>query len=271
MAEANTARRGTFLPDFLAGQTAIVTGGGTGIGFGIAQALSKYGANVVLTARKLERLEAAAERIRAAGGQAIAVQCDIRDAEQVERMVQRTEDAFGRIHMLVNNAGATFTSRAEDLSPNGWRSVIDIDINGTFLCSQAVAKRMIRDGGGSMVFITNANPGSGNPYRTNGGAGKAALGAMVRSLAVEWGEYGIRVNDVGPGHIPTEAMGAMGENAEDAAARIPLARVGTTEDVANATLFLMSDAASFLSGMRIVVDGGASCGVPRRRSEEAVG
>jgi 3-oxoacyl-[acyl-carrier protein] reductase len=125
---------------------------------------------------------------------------------------------------------------------------------------------MIRDGGGSIVFITNANPGSGNRYRTNGGAGKAALGAMVRSLAVEWGEYGIRVNDVGPGNIPTEAMGAMGENA---AARIPLGRVGTPEDVANATLFLMSDAASFLSGVRIVVDGGASGGAPRRRSGEA--
>lgn len=263
---ANTQRRETFLPGFLAGQTAIITGGGTGLGFGIAQALSRFGANVVLTARKLERLEAAAERIRATGGQALAVQCDIRDAEQVERMVQQTEDTFGRIHMLVNNAGATFFSKAEDLSPNGWRSIIDIDINGTFLCSQAVAKRMIRDGGGAMVFITNATPGSGNPYRTNGGAGKAALAAMVRSLAVEWGGYGIRINEVGPGSIPTEAIGAMGENAEDAAARIPLGRVGTPADVADATLFLMSDAASFLTGTRIVVDGGASSGAPRHES-----
>lgn len=259
----------TFRPDLLAGQTAIITGGGTGIGFGIAKVLAQHGANVVLTARKLERLEAAAEQIRAAGGKALAVQCDIRDAEQVERMVQQSEDAFGRIHMLVNNAGATFFSRAEDLSPNGWRSVIDIDINGTFLCSQAVAKRMIRDGGGAMVFITNATPGSGNPYRSNGGAGKAALGAMVRSLAVEWGEYGIRVNDVGPGNIPTDAMGAMGDVDENAAARLPIGRVGTPEDVANATLFLMSPAASFLTGIRIVVDGGSSCGVPQRRSDEA--
>jgi NAD(P)-dependent dehydrogenase (short-subunit alcohol dehydrogenase family) len=260
MAEAHAEQQGTFRPDLLSGQTAIITGGGSGLGFGIAQALSRHGANVVLAARKLERLEAAAEQIRAAGGQALAVQCDIRDAEQVERMVQRTEDAFGRIHMLVNNAGAAFFSKAEDLSPNGWRSVIDIDINGTFLCSQAVARRMIRDGGGSIVCITTTSPWNGNPYRSNGGAGKAAIASMVKSLAVEWGQYGIRINEVGPGSIPTAAMAAMGEAAEDAAAHIPLRRVGTPADVADATLFLMSDAASFLTGNRLVVDGGASFG-----------
>lgn len=250
-----------FRSDLLAGQTAIITGGGSGLGFGIAQSFTAHGANVVLTARKMERLEAAADEINRSGGRAIAVQCDIRDYDQVEAMVQRAEDEFGRIHILINNAGATFWSKAEDLSPNGWRSVIDIDINGTFFCSQAVAKRMIRDGGGSMVMITSTSPWTGNANRANGGAGKAAVSSMVKSLAVEWGPYGIRINEIAPA-VPTEAttarLGAVAAPPEDdgPVLKNPLRRIGRLEDVGNATLFLVSEAASFMTGNILVVDGG---------------
>jgi NAD(P)-dependent dehydrogenase (short-subunit alcohol dehydrogenase family) len=251
---------GTFRPDLLAGQTAIITGGGSGLGFGIAQSLTAHGANVVLTARKMDRLEVAAKSINDAGGHAIAVQCDIRDPDQVEAMVHRAEETFGRIHILINNAGATFWSKAEELSPNGWRSVIDIDVNGTFFCSQAVARRMIRDGGGSMVMITSTSPWTGNPNRANGGAGKAAVSSMVKSLAVEWGPHGIRINEIAPA-VPTEATTTRlgsGTPADEAMIppRNPLRRMGRLEDVGNATLFLVSEAASFITGNVIVVDGG---------------
>ena len=173
-------------------------------------------------------------------------------------MVRQSEEAFGRIHMLVNNAGATFWSRAEDLSPNGWRSVIDIDINGTFFCSQAVGKRMIRDGGGSIVCITSTSPATGNANRSNGGAGKAAISSMVKSLAVEWGPHGIRVNEIAPGRIPTQGVqGQLGsEGHDDDSSDIPLRRTGTPADIGDATLFLMSPAASFITGNLLVVDGG---------------
>ena len=187
------------------------------------------------------------------------MQCDIRDPEQVEHVVRRTEEAFGRIHILVNNAGATFWSRAEELSPNGWRSIIDIDVNGTFFCSQAVAKRMIQDGGGSIICITSTSPWTGNPNRTNGGAGKAAVSSMVKSLAVEWGPHGIRVNEIAPGRISTpggdEQLGR--ESPPEDASDIPLRRPGTPADVGDAALFLASPAASFITGNVIVVDGGS--------------
>ncbi|MCK9486774.1 MAG: glucose 1-dehydrogenase [Dehalococcoidia bacterium] len=260
MTNDTPTRPSTFPADMLAGQAAIVTGGGSGIGFGIAQAMVQHGARVVIAARKMERLEAAAERLRADGGEALAVQCDIRDADQVEAMVQRTEEAFGPVRMLVNNAGATFWSKAEDLSPNGWRSVIDIDVNGTFFCSQAVARRMIpRGDGGAIVSITSTSPWTGNANRTNGGAGKAAVSSMMKSLAVEWGPHGIRLNEIAPGAIPTqgvtEQLGA--HKAPDEDRNVPLGRVGTPADIANAVLFLMSDAASFMTGNTLVVDGGA--------------
>lgn len=256
VADAARAAAGTFRPDMLAGQTAIITGGGSGLGFGIAQSLTAHGANVVLAARKLDRLQSAAASINAEGGHAIAVQCDVRDPEQVEAMVQRAEDSFGRIHILINNAGATFWSRAEELSANGWRSVIDIDVNGTFFCSQAVARRMIRDGGGAMVMITSTSPWTGNANRANGGAGKAAVSSMVKSLAVEWGPHGIRINEIAPA-IPTEALSSRPNGPpSDAEPRNPLRRIGRLDDIGNATLFLVSDAASFVTGNIVVVDGG---------------
>lgn len=249
-----------FHHDLLAGRTAIVTGGGSGIGFGIAQALAGVGANVVVTSRNLERLEAAAASIRSSGGQAIAVPCDIRDPAAVAAMVERAEEVFGRIHMLVNNAGATFRQPAEELSLNAWRAVIDTVLHGTFHCLQTVGRRMIRDGGGAIVNITSTSPWTGNPQRIHGGAGKAGVASMTKTLAVEWARYGIRVNAIAPGLIATEGAGRQVfgslESMETKAAQIPLRRLGVPEDIALAAVFLLSDAASYITGATLVVDGG---------------
>src|SRR3990172_5417350 len=140
-----------FRQDLLAGQTAIVTGGGSGLGFSISQALAAHGANVINASRNLDTLQAAADKIAATGARCLPVRCDIRHMDQVENVIEQTEREFGRVNMLVANAGATFWAKAEELSLNGWRAVIDIDVHGTFHCLQAAGKRMIRDGGGSMV------------------------------------------------------------------------------------------------------------------------
>lgn len=248
-----------FRADLLAGRTAIVTGGGTGIGRGIALALAAVGANVVITSRKMEHLAPTLTEIRATGAEAEAIVCDIRDPEAVEAMVAASEERFGAIQMLVNNAGATFSKPAEELSLNGWRAVIDIDIHGTFHCTQTVGRRMIRDGGGAIVNVTSTSPWTGNPGRIHGGVGKAGVDSMTKSLAVEWARYGIRVNALAPGLIRTEGVereifGVEGE-LERRSNSVPLGRLGTVEEMGHAAVFLLSDAAAYISGTTLVVDG----------------
>jgi NAD(P)-dependent dehydrogenase (short-subunit alcohol dehydrogenase family) len=251
-----------FRSDLLAGEAAIITGGGTGIGRGIALALAAAGAKVVVTSRKLENITAVAEEIDAAGGVATAVACDIRNHEAVEAMVAQAEESLGPIRLLVNNAGATFTSAAEDLSVNGFRAVVETDIFGTFYCCQSLGRRLIQRGtGGSIVNITSTSPNTGNPGRIHGGAGKAGVESMTKSLAVEWGPHQIRVNAVAPGYVPTAGvdkatLAADQEVRDRRAASVPLGRVGTVDDIAWATLFLLSDAAAYVNGATLVVDGG---------------
>jgi NAD(P)-dependent dehydrogenase (short-subunit alcohol dehydrogenase family) len=250
-----------FRPDLLAGRTAIVTGGGTGIGRGIALALAAVGANVVIASRRHEHLTPTADEIMALGGAAETSVCDIRDPEAVERTMELTEERFGRVDLLVNNAGATFTKPAEELSLNGWRAVIDIDIHGTWHCTQAAGRRMIRDGGGGAILnITSTSPVTGNPGRIHGGVGKAGVDSMTKSLAVEWARYGIRVNAIAPGLILTEGVeraifGTEGE-LERRSASVPLGRLGTVDEIGTAAVFLLSDAAAYITGATLVVDGG---------------
>jgi len=252
-----------FRKDLLAGQAAIVTGGGTGIGRGIAMALAEVGAKVALASRKLENLEAVAAEITAAGGTAVAIQCDVRDPASVEAMVAEAERLLGPISILINNAGATFTVDAEKLSPNGFRAVMEIDTFGTFYCSQSFGKRVIERGtGGSIVNITGNQPSAGNPGRIHGGAGKAGVESMTKTLAVEWGPYQIRVNSLAPGTVPTHGAdaGVQAEDATDAqrATSVPLGRLGTPRDIALAAVFLVSDAASYITGATLMVDGARS-------------
>ena len=261
-----------FRAGLLDGQVAIVTGGGTGIGLGISELLAELGAHVVLASRKPENVEPAAERIRAAGGRASAATVDVRDQERVRAMVAQVADEQGRIDLLVNNAAGNFYAPSETLSANAWRSVLDIDLSGTFFCSQAVMPVMKAQGGGRIVSTSMTLHYRGWPQMAHATAAKAGVDALTRTLAVEWAPHRIRVNAIAPGPIPTEGVrkaftppSAGGvpdvfavDKAMDAYARksIPLGRWGTPRDIANTVAFLASPAGDWVTGAVFVVDGG---------------
>lgn len=251
-----------FRRDLLEGSTAIVTGGGSGIGRGIASALAVCGATVVVVGRRLERLESVVEELGSCGIKAHAISCDVRNPDAVEGAVDAIQQAVGLVDLLVNNAGATFTAPAEQLSPNGFRAVVETDAFGTFYMCQAVGRRLIDErSGGAILNITSTSPYTGNPGRVHGGMGKAAVESLTKSLAVEWGTYDIRVNSLAPGYTPTEgvnhATGALNEaDVDKRADGVPLRRVGLILDIAWPAVFLLSRAASYITGASLVVDGG---------------
>lgn len=256
-----------FARDLLTGSAAIVTGGGSGLGRGIALGLAACGASVVATGRRQERLDDVVEEIRAAGGTAHAVTCDVRDPDAVEQMMNSAEEAVGSVDMLVNNAGATFTLPTLDMSPNAFRAVVETDAFGTFyLCREFGRRRVAAGAGGAILNITSTSPFTGNPGRVHGGVGKAGVDSLTKSLAVEWGPLGIRVNALAPGYTPTQGVNtatgvSIDESEQDAhvasiAASVPLGRVGVVEDILWPAVFLMSSAAGFVNGATLVVDGG---------------
>jgi peroxisomal 2,4-dienoyl-CoA reductase len=195
-----------FRPGLLDGQVALITGGATGIGYGIAELLASLGAHTVLASRNAETLEAAATRIRNAGGQASVAVLDVRDAESVRAVVSRVAEERGRVDVLVNNAAGNFYAPSATLSPNAWRSVVEIDLFGTFYCSQAVAPVMRSQGGGRIVNVSMTLHYRGWPQMAHATAAKAGVDALTRTLAVEWAPWGVRVNAVAPGPIPTPGV-----------------------------------------------------------------
>lgn len=262
-----------FRPGLLDGQVALVTGGGTGIGFGIAELLAELGAHVVLASRKPENLEAGAERIRAAGGLVSTVPVDVRDPERVQAMIERVTNERGRIDLLVNNAAGNFYAPSESLSANAWKSVVEIDLYGTFFCSQAVVPVMKQQGGGRIVSISMTLHYRGWPQMAHATAAKAGIDALTRTLALEWAPYGIRINAIAPGPIPTEGVRkaftppassgipdvfAAADAAMEKYARkaIPLGRWGAPRDIANMVAFLASPAGDWVTGGIFVIDGG---------------
>lgn len=261
-----TIPEGRMLPEgTLAGRVAVVTGGGTGIGLGIAREFSRLGAPVVLASRKLENCEAAADQIRAAGGMAIAVRCDVRDPEQVDQMIQAAVDRFGGVDILVNNAAGNFVAPAEDLSVNGWNAVVGIVLNGSFYCSRAAGKQMIRQGrGGNILSIVATYAWTGGPGTIHSACAKAGVVTMMQTLAVEWARYGIRANSIAPG--PIEGTGAAPalwptpEAAQAVRAGVPAGRMGEVIEVARAASYLVSDYASYVTGDCLVIDGGSWLG-----------
>ncbi|MBC7673459.1 MAG: SDR family oxidoreductase, partial [Polaromonas sp.] len=262
-----------FRPGLFDGQVALVTGGGSGIGRGIADLLASLGAHVVLASRKLERVQAAAAEIEAAGGKASAVAVDVRNAELVRTVVGEVAAAHGRIDLLVNNAAGNFYAPSETLTENAWKSVIEIDLYGTFFCSQAVLPVMKAQGGGSIVNISMTLHYRGWPLMAHATAAKAGIDALTRTLSLEWAKYGVRMNAVAPGPIPTEGVrkaftpppSADGvpdvfavEQAMDGYAKrmIPLQRWGSPADIANMVAFLASPGGAWITGAIMVVDGG---------------
>jgi peroxisomal 2,4-dienoyl-CoA reductase len=268
-----------FADNILKGRVAFVTGGGTGITGGVARALAEAGANVALVSRSLEHLEPAANAINevrsrsratrptvsessegdhANIGEAFAVAADVRNPDEVEKAIAATIERFGRIDIVVNGAAGNFLCTAEELSPNGFGTVVDIDLKGTFnVCRAAFAE--LKKNRGQILNISATLHYLGTPMQLHVSAAKAGVDALTRNLAVEWGRYGIRVNAIAPGPIgDTEGMKRLVPEPikEKLKQRIPLGRFGLIEDIENAAVFLCSDAASYINGAVIVVDGG---------------
>jgi NAD(P)-dependent dehydrogenase (short-subunit alcohol dehydrogenase family) len=246
------------------GRVALVTGGGTGIGFGIARELAKLGATIVLCSRKEEHLAPAVEQLRSETGRADAAHfhtLDIRDAEAVEAMAAKLWTDHGHVDLLVNNAAGNFIVQSDQLSVNGWNSVIGIVLNGTFYCSSAFGKRMIESKrGGSILNVIANYAWTGSPGVIHSASAKAGVLAMTQTLAVEWARHKIRVNAIAPGPVHTEGASKRlfpDPMIEEGIRRtIPLRRFATLEEVANAATYLLSDYASYVTGEAFVIDGG---------------
>jgi peroxisomal 2,4-dienoyl-CoA reductase len=247
-----------FVEGVLNGHVAFVTGGGTGITVGVARALAEAGASVALISRKVEHLEPAAAAINANGGKAFAFAADVREPEAVEKAVAATIEQFGKIDIVVNGAAGNFLCKAEDLSPNGFGTVVDIDLKGTFNVCRATFEQL-KQTQGQVLNISATLHYLGTPMQLHVSAAKAGVDALTRNLAVEWGRYGIRVNGIAPGPIEdTEGMKRLVPEPikERLKKNIPLGRFGRIADIETAAVFLCSEAASFINGVTIVVDGG---------------
>jgi 2,4-dienoyl-CoA reductase [(3E)-enoyl-CoA-producing], peroxisomal len=247
-----------FAEGILRNHVSFVTGGGTGITGGVARALSEAGAKVALVSRKLEHLEPAADAINRGGGTAIALAADVRNPEEVEKAIAATIEQFGLLDIVVNGAAGNFLCTAEELSPNGFGTVVDIDLKGTFNVCRA-AFPQLKQHRGQILNISATLHYVGTPMQLHVSAAKAGVDALTRNLAVEWGRHGIRVNAIAPGPIEdTEGMKRLvPELVKDRLRKnIPLGRFGRIADIEKAAVFLCSDAASFINGAILVVDGG---------------
>ncbi len=242
-------------------RVAVVTGGGSGLGRAMALEFARLGAGVVVAGRRAEPLDETIALIEDAGGYGHPKPTDVRDPEQVDALVQDAVDRYGRIDVLVNNAAGNFVVRAEDLSPNGWRAVVGIVLDGGFLCARAAGRRMLEQGeGGAILSVLASYAWTGGPGTVHSAAAKAGLQAMTRTLAVEWAPHQVRVNCICPGPTDTEGAGAAlwptEEDRARVAATVPLGRIGTSEEVAWWAAALCSPYASWITGETLVIDGG---------------
>jgi peroxisomal 2,4-dienoyl-CoA reductase len=265
---AGPTEQPVFRADMLAGRVALVTGGGTGIGLGIAGCLAQAGAAVAIASRKPEHLEPAAAQLRARGARVTAVEANVREPEAVARMVDQVTADHGRLDILVNNAAGNFYAPSASLSPNAWRAVVETDLYGSFYCAQAVHPVMKAQGGGRIISISMTLHYRGWPLMAHATAAKAGVDALTRTLALEWAPDRITVNAVAPGPIPTEGVKRAFTPPDGRAPdlfrmdqyvgkAIPLGRWGTPEDVGRMVAFLAGPAGDWITGAIFVVDGGS--------------
>lgn len=241
----------------LSGRVALVTGGSRGLGLEMARGLQEAGASLMVLARREEWLLSAKQQLNCP-----ALLCDVSRADDIQNSVEETISRYGRIDILINNAGVSWGAPAEEMTLEKWQMVIDTNLTGAFLASQAVARHMIsRGGGGSIVNIASINGIQGGlPMLDTNNAGyvasKAGLIGLTRELAAKWGKHGIRVNNIAPGYFHSRMTERIWERAEKLGERIPLGRPGEEGELKGAVVFLASDASSYMTGQTIVVDGG---------------
>lgn len=254
---------GMFKPEAFQGKTIIITGGGTGLGRSMGRYLLQLGANLVITSRKKDVLEQAAAQLMAeTGGEVLAVSCDVRKYEEIERLLNETENRFGVIHGVLNNAAGNFISPTERLSHRAFDIVVDIVLRGTYYTTLAAGKRWIKNKQpGVFLNIVTTYAWTGSGYVVPSACGKAGVLALTRSLAVEWAKYNIRSNAIAPGPFPTEGAWSRllpGDLVSkfDPAARIPLKRVGDHQELANLAAYLLSDYSAYINGEVVTIDGG---------------
>jgi gluconate 5-dehydrogenase len=248
----------------LSGKTAFITGGATGIGRQIADAFADMGASLVLCARDGDRCaQAAAEITKATGARALGLRCDVRSTEEIDEAVAAALADFGRIDVLVNNSGTTWMAPPEDMPLSGWQKVVDVNLTGVFLVTQAVGRTMIANGGGTIVNIASVAGLRGAPpevmdsipYQTT----KHGVVGFTRDLAWKWAPHGIRVNAIAPGWFPSDMTQALlADRCDRLLQDIPLRRLGNDQDLKGAAVFLASAASDYVTGHTLVVDGGQS-------------
>ncbi len=250
-----------FQDELLKDKTIIVTGGGTGLGKSMAARFGELGANLVICSRRKKVIDEAAKELEKTGAEAVGIQCDVRDGEEVSQMVGETVSKFGSVDVLLNNAAGNFVCPTERLSENAFRTVVDIVLTGTFNCSMAAMKVMKEKGNGVILNIVTTYAWTGSGYVVPSASAKAGVLAMTRSLAVEWAKYGIRANAIAPGPFPTEGawsrLSPPGMNVEKKMKkRVPLKRFGEHEELANLATYLISDGAAYINGEVVTIDGG---------------
>ncbi|MDG2148681.1 MAG: SDR family oxidoreductase [Planctomycetota bacterium] len=251
-----------YRPDLLKGQHILITGGGTGLGSAIATRFASLGAAITICGRRRSPLEDTVAALRAKGSRAEGIPCDIQHREKVDEMIAEAESRQGSLTGLVNNAAGNFLSLSEQLDPRGFEAVMSINVSGTFHCTQACAQLWIqRKEPGSVLSIVTTYIETGSAFVMPSAASKAAIAAMMRSLAVEWGPYGIRLNAIAPGPIPTKGAWerlipdkSFEEKLRDS---VPIGRFATREELGNLAVYLMSDSAASMTGQVIELDGGA--------------